>query len=575
MSDTGGPSETGSFTDKLRDRAAKLAEKAADKLQNEEITGSISDQAQAATGNLSDKTPGVTGNLSDKAPGVTGSLGDRSSETASGSLAAKASNLPDTTETLPSTVEATSSSESLSGRSESATSGIDRTAPSSSETPSYLSGSDPVSAVPRNPSTAPTAPVPPAAPTTSAAASAPVAPSTPVPPAPPAMAPPTASSHLPSTPEAAPFDPPASTDQLGDRPATLRDANATSGTNVAANPGTVGPSDEINARDVRTTGESWRSPADPIVADPAATPVGAAAWPVDQTGRDSLGEPSGEGRYLSAPPTEPPRRKRGAMWALILLLALIALIAAVLLWFFNRDDDSSGDDGGAGASSTEIEEVIQADLDDQGLTDVVVSVEDGEATLSGTVEEDADIALAEELATENENVDSANTDALTVGDEATAEDDAAAEGDDDDGGDSEATGDDDEEPGDEDQLTGEAAEVSAALADLIEGEPITFDSGSDVLTPEAETTLDDIALILNDSDVDVDVVAYTDNQGVASSNKALSEDRADAVVEYLSDEAGVDEDRMTAIGFGEDNTFDNGDEIERAKNRRIEFTVNN
>ena len=64
MSDIGGSKGMGNLTDKLRDRAAKLAGKAADKLQNE--TGGVTDSAKNVTGGVSD---GVTDRVSGSLPG--------------------------------------------------------------------------------------------------------------------------------------------------------------------------------------------------------------------------------------------------------------------------------------------------------------------------------------------------------------------------------------------------------------------------------------------------------------------------------------------------------------------------
>ncbi len=69
------------------------------------------------------------------------------------------------------------------------------------------------------------------------------------------------------------------------------------------------------------------------------------------------------------------------------------------------------------------------------------------------------------------------------------------------------------------------------------------------------------------------VEGHTDSRGGAAMNQKLSQERADAVVDYMVDR-GIDRDRLVAKGFGESQPIaDNGTAKGRAKNRRVEFMI--
>ncbi len=110
-------------------------------------------------------------------------------------------------------------------------------------------------------------------------------------------------------------------------------------------------------------------------------------------------------------------------------------------------------------------------------------------------------------------------------------------------------------------------------------EKISIDSGnfelnSAELTPEGQQEADRLAVLMNEHpEAKVELVGYTDSLGAASYNQKLSEKRAQAVADALT-EQGVDSSRITVRGEGENNPIASNDTKEgRAKNRRVEILV--
>jgi outer membrane protein OmpA-like peptidoglycan-associated protein len=98
-----------------------------------------------------------------------------------------------------------------------------------------------------------------------------------------------------------------------------------------------------------------------------------------------------------------------------------------------------------------------------------------------------------------------------------------------------------------------------------------FASGSDTLSPAARASLR--ALAADVAGKRLRIEAHTDSQGSDAANLALSQKRADAVRAELA-AAGVAGSRMGAVGKGEtDPVTDNGTAEGRARNRRVEISV--
>lgn len=120
-----------------------------------------------------------------------------------------------------------------------------------------------------------------------------------------------------------------------------------------------------------------------------------------------------------------------------------------------------------------------------------------------------------------------------------------------------------------------AALVCQELLDAELGaEGVKFNEGSTLVAPESEGRLDRLVAVLERCPESmVEIGGHTDSGGAAERNQALSQLRAESVMNYLI-ESGISADRLSAVGYGEANPIaDNETEEGRARNRRIEFTI--
>ncbi len=105
-------------------------------------------------------------------------------------------------------------------------------------------------------------------------------------------------------------------------------------------------------------------------------------------------------------------------------------------------------------------------------------------------------------------------------------------------------------------------------------EGLQFENGKAKILPVCYPQLNLFAdLLKSKKDYNLFIKGYTDNVGSPESNLLLSQNRADAVRDYLIGK-GLDPARITAEGFGVENPIaDNNTAEGRAQNRRVEFSV--
>lgn len=107
------------------------------------------------------------------------------------------------------------------------------------------------------------------------------------------------------------------------------------------------------------------------------------------------------------------------------------------------------------------------------------------------------------------------------------------------------------------------------------GDKVQFATGKAEILPPSFGLLDEVAKVFVDNP-QIEVVqieGHTDSTGTAAINRTLSQQRAESVLKYLAAK-GVAKGRMVAKGFGPDKPIaDNGDDVGREKNRRVEFNI--
>jgi outer membrane protein OmpA-like peptidoglycan-associated protein len=117
-------------------------------------------------------------------------------------------------------------------------------------------------------------------------------------------------------------------------------------------------------------------------------------------------------------------------------------------------------------------------------------------------------------------------------------------------------------------------ELQSKINNLLQERKITFERRSTELTIDSKSVVEDIAKILNEYPTfNLEVAGHTDSRGNDDLNKKISQDRANSVKKLLIS-FGVNEDRIKAVGYGEEFPIAQDDENGLSEiNRRVEFNI--
>jgi OmpA-OmpF porin, OOP family len=112
------------------------------------------------------------------------------------------------------------------------------------------------------------------------------------------------------------------------------------------------------------------------------------------------------------------------------------------------------------------------------------------------------------------------------------------------------------------------------FSELLSKGKISFPAAQSTIEPDSAGLLDRLTeTAMRCPTARIEIAGHTDADGEDGFNQALSEKRAQAVLDYLV-KAGLPADRFTAVGYGATQPIAANDTKEgKAQNRRIEFVV--
>jgi len=125
----------------------------------------------------------------------------------------------------------------------------------------------------------------------------------------------------------------------------------------------------------------------------------------------------------------------------------------------------------------------------------------------------------------------------------------------------------------------EVMEKETELLDtgMIRLQDINFETGKADLLPESLPRLDVVGQVLSKwQELRIEIGGHTDDRGSTTMNQKLSEARAKSVASYLVQKFNLKPEQFTEKGYGKSRQLvPNTNELNRSKNRRVEFVVQN
>jgi outer membrane protein OmpA-like peptidoglycan-associated protein len=121
---------------------------------------------------------------------------------------------------------------------------------------------------------------------------------------------------------------------------------------------------------------------------------------------------------------------------------------------------------------------------------------------------------------------------------------------------------------------GPPSKVKIERGQIVILEKVFFDTAKARIKPKSFNLLDQVALTIKaHADFKIRVEGHTDSQGKLEANIKLSQERADAVRDYLISR-GIDKERLSSAGYGSAQPIaDNKSAKGREANRRVEFHI--
>lgn len=117
-------------------------------------------------------------------------------------------------------------------------------------------------------------------------------------------------------------------------------------------------------------------------------------------------------------------------------------------------------------------------------------------------------------------------------------------------------------------------DIQLIINQIVVEKKIQFERKSSTITIDSNSTLARIAKVLEDNkNIKIEIAGHTDSRGDKNLNKKISQDRATSVKIALID-LGIDENRLKAVGYGEDFPIAKDDENGLSEiNRRVDFNI--